>query len=77
MCAKHLILAILSNTLFDKQHHALLDYVTLYYKAMLGNWGNRVAVLCQCKCLLRAKRSGFEKWPNVQKKSKEVGLNLY
>lgn len=29
MCAKHLILAILFDTLFDKQHYALLDYVML------------------------------------------------
>jgi len=47
MCAKHLILVILFDTLFDKQHYALLVYVMLCSKAMLGNsnWENGVVVL--------------------------------
>ena len=79
MCAKHLILAILFDTLFDKQHYALLDYVMLSYKAMLGNSKreNRVVVLCWCKCPLRAKRSGFERWPDFQNKSIVEYLRLY
>lgn len=79
MCAKHLILAILFGTLFDKQHYALLDDVVSCYKAMLGNsnWENGVVVLCWCKCPLRAKRSGFENCPGFQNNKSKLDNYIY